>query len=345
MKIAFFSMNPSFAGHILEELDQHHTVKRWEYNHNETIRWSNMMRLMDWCDLAYLEWIQRPNLELTQVQGLNKPLVAFCHGVDASNHSGVDWRNISGLIIQDALYPRLLDLRTEWSVKNPNKTIAKLPKKILIQSLGVDLRAFTPLPSPIPEYHIVTHSQWIRPVKRIYEAIQQFYDLIQLDEEKPWRMTLIGQWEGWFKENERRGYMRACRELIDQLKFPPGRFFMKPENFSPQIWKQFSKTVDVYWCTSYRESFGASMAEVCAGGGYPFINWYLGADKVYPKKYLCKTPGEMVKKTIEWGNLSPEEKIQERKNIRKHIEKYDAREAAKNIRIFLEEIQEGYRKG
>ena len=346
MKIAFFSMNPSFAQHILEELNQHHTVKIWQYNENETIRWTSMMKLIEWCDLAYLEWLQRPNLELTQVQGLGKPLVVFLHGMDAMNHSGADWRNVAGLITQDALYPRLLELRDEWTKRYPNRPLAKLPRKTLIQSLGVDLKKFTPLPEPIiPEYNIITHAQWIRPVKRIYEAIQTFYDLIQLDGEKPWKMTLIGQWEGSYKPHERDEYLRACRELIDQLNFPPDRFFMKLENFPRDIWARFSSEADIYWCTSWRESFGVSMAEACAGGAYPLINYYLGADKVYPKKYLCKTPFEMIQKTIEWGNASTEEKLQERKVIRKHIEKYDVREAAKNIRIFLEEVQKGYRKG
>ena len=346
MRIAFFSMNPNFCQHILEELGQHHTVKVWKYNANEQIYWASIMKLLDWCDLAYLEWLQQPNIEISQIQGIGKPLVMFCHGIDAMNHSFVDWRNIAGLITQKALYPRLLDLRSEWAVKNPNKpSLPSLPKKTLIQSLGVDLKRFTPLPEPIPEYHIVTHATWIRPVKRIYEAIQTFYDLIQLDGKKPWRMTIIGQWEGaQWRGPDRKEYMRACRELLSQLKFPAGRFFMKPMNFTPQVWTQFSKTADIYWCTSWRESFGVSLAEVCAGGGYPFINYFLGADKIYPKKYLCKTPGEMVRKTIEWGNLSPEEKIQERKNIRKHIEQYDARAAAKNIRIFLEEIDAGRRK-
>jgi len=342
MKIAFFSMNTNFCKAIIEELGRHHTVKMWRYNANKQINWASISKLLEWCDLAYLEWLQPPNIEISQIQGIDKPLVMFCHGVDVMNHSYVDWRNISGLITQDALYPRLLDLRTEWAHLNPNKRpLPRLPKKTLIQSLGIDLNAFTPLPEPIPEYHIVTHAKWIRPVKRIYEAIQQFYDLIQLDGKKPWKMTLIGQWEGEFRGPERAEYMRACRELIEQLKFPPERLHLKPENFPQGMWRQFSQTADLYWCTSWRESFGVSMAEVCAGGGYPLINHYLGADKVYPKKYLCKTPGEMVKKTIDWGNLSQLEKKRERIIIRKHIEKYNVLEAAKNIRLFLEDVKEG----
>jgi hypothetical protein len=52
----------------------------------------------------------------------------------------------------------------------------------------------------------------------------------------------------------------------------------------------------------------------------------------------------MVRKTIEWGNLSQLDKKRERIIIRKHIEQYNIREGAKTIRIFLEEIDAGHRK-
>jgi len=339
MKIALFSTNLTFSQYMLAELNRKHTVKIWKNNPNSQIGWANTLKLLDWCDVAYLEWSQSPNIEISQIQAVGKPLILFCHGYDIMYHTFVDWRNIAGLIIQDAHYPRLLRLRTEWAKENPSlPPLPKLPKKILVKSLGVDLQRFTPLSQAIPEYHIIIHASWIRPVKRIYAAIQQFYDLIYLDENKPWKMTLIGQWEGTYKQEERWEYLMACRELIEQLNFPPDRLFLKPTNFASDIWPQFAKTADLYWCTSWRESFGASMAEVCACGGYPLINNYLGADKVYPKKYLCKTPYEMIQKTIEWGNLSPDEKIRERQIIRKHIEQFDVKKASKEIRLFIEEV-------
>lgn len=344
MKIAFFSTNLAFCQPILDELNRKHTVKTWKDNPNPQVKWASIMNLLDWCDVGYLEWIQSPNLEISQIQGLTKPLIAFCHGYDAMYHVSMDWRNITGLIIQDAQYPRLLQLRAGWAKNNPNRPLGKLPKKILIKSLGVDLERFTPLPQPIPEYHIVMHASWIRPVKRIYGAIQQFYDLIRLDKEKPWKMTLVGRWEGPYRAEERHEYLIACHELIAQLNFPQGRFFLKPENFPPDIWTQFAKTADLYWCTSWRESFGASMAEVCASGGYPLINNYVGANKIYPKKYLCKTPYDMIQKTIKWGNLSPDEKIRERHAIRKHIEQYNSKQAAKEMRLWLEEVVENYKR-
>ena len=347
MKIAFFSINKSFCRFILEELGRHHTVKVWERNPNEWINRTNILKLLDWCDVAYLEWLQTENLEITQVKELGKPLIVFCHGVDIFNHDFVNWNNIAGLIIQDSNHPMLMKLRVDWNRMYPDKHLPKLPKKILVKSLGVDLKAFTPLPQspehpPIPEYHIVTHATFVRTTKRVYEALQQFYDLIQLDGEKPWKMTLVGEWTSPSLLDD--DYPFACKDLIDRYSFPAGRLHLKTINFPPKIWAQFAQTADIYWCTSWRESFGLSMAEVCASGGYPLVNWYLGADKVYPRKYLCKTSGEMVRKTIEWGNLSKEEKVKERGIIRKHIEQYDARKAAKAIRLFIEEVAELHRR-
>ena len=345
MKIAFFSTNMSFCQHILDELNRNHTVKVWIDNPNLQIKWANTLKLLDWCDVAYLEWTQTPNVEISQIQGITKPLIAFCHGYDVMYHTFVDWRNIEALIIQDAHYPRLLRLRAKWAKDNPTlPPLTKLPKKILVKSLGVDLQAFTPLEAPEPGYHIIIHASWIQPVKRIYAAIQQFYDLLRIDGDKPWKMTLIGRWGGGYKQEERWEYLTACSELIEQLEFPKNRLAVKTDNFPPDVWAQFAKTADVYWCTSSRESFGASMGEVCASGGYPLINKYLGADKVYPKKHLCKTPHEMIQKTIEWGNLSQEEKISERHAIRKHIEQFDAKQAATEIRLFIEDVVENYKR-
>ena len=341
MKIAFFSINKSFCRLILEELGKHHTIKVWNRNPNERINWSSIIKLIEWCDVAYLEWLQAENLEITQIHALGKPLIMFCHGIDVYNHSFVDWSNVAGLIIQDSHYPALISARAGWSNAYPDRPLPPLPKKTLIKSLGVDLKIFTPLPQspehpPIPEYHIVTHATYVRPTKRIYELLQQFHDLIQLDGDKPWKMTLIASWMPPPTDEDE--YVFACKDLLDQLNFPLGRLFLKRENFPPKVWSQFAKTADVYWCTSWRESYGISCQEVAASGGYPFVNHYAGAEKVYPKKYLCKTSGEMVRKTIEWGNLSQEEKVKERHLIRKHIEKFDARKAAKEIRLFIEEI-------
>ena len=199
--------------------------------------------------------------------------------------------------------------------------------------------AFTLTEIVEPEYHIVIHASQIREVKRIYTAIQTFYDLIIQDPDKPWKMTLIGQWESGYKEVPRREYLQALRELIQILDFPPNRFFMIPQDLPPKKWISFAKTADIYWCTSWRESFGASMGEVVASGGRPFVNNYLGATQIYPAEVLCNTPNEMVQKTIAWGNLSVEEKLNLRKENRKLMEPFDCRKATKNMRVFIEKIE------
>lgn len=335
MKIAYFSRNRNFAGPLLEELSQHHTVKLWQYNVNDLVNTISIRNLLDWCDIGFLEWLQPPTIEISQLQGIDKPLIAFCQGIDVYNHGAVDWRNISGLIIQDANYDRLLMLRKQWEQRHKGQRLTPLPET-LIQSIGVDLREFEFIEQVEPEYRILIHASQIRDTKRIYEAIQQFYDLLQKDPEKPWEFHLIGHWESGYKDAERREYLQALRELIRILDFPPKRFYMTPRDLSREDWAGFAKTIDIYWCTSWRESFGASMAECAASGAYPLINYYLGADEIYPKEHLCKTPSEMVEKTIAWGNLSTEEKLEERKKIRKHIEQYDCRKAAENMRLFIE---------
>jgi len=342
MRIAYFSRNKNFAGHIIRELRQHHTVKVWDDRQkNKEIWWGSVLRLLDWCDIAYLEWLQQPTLEISQLQAVGKPMVAFCHGIDVMNHSMVLWSNIDGLITQPALYPRLLRLRQQWHQRSPDQKLAPLPKT-LITSLGIDLGMFTVKDLP-PTYHIVMHASQIRPTKRIYTGIQQFYDLIHEDTEHPWKLTLIGHWDTPWQLQERKEYLTALKELIDQLKFPPNRLFIKAEDFPRKEWAGFLKTADVYWCPSWRESFGASMAEAAATGVYPLMNDFLGADEIYPLQYRCKTPGEMIRKTIAWAGLSDEEKLAQRKKIREHITQYDARDTAKRIRRFLEQVEEDHK--
>jgi hypothetical protein len=341
MKIAFFSRNRNFCEPLLEELARYHQLRVWRHDPNEPVNQASINNLLNWCDLAYLEWIQPPNIEISRFQGLDKPLVMFCHGIDVMNHNFVDWQHISGLIIQDALYPRLDMLRNSWHIQNPGLKLPPLPK-ILIQSIGADTQFFQPKTSK-PGYHIILHASQIRATKRVYTAVQQFYDLIRTSD-KPWKMTVVGEWHNDYDYDQRREYLEACDELLGILDFPKGRLTIIDKNFSREEWRQFLQTGDIYWCTSWRESFGSSMAEAAASGLYPMVNSYLGADKIYPEANLCKTPGEFVDNTIEWGMLDESYKIELGKKARANILRFDSKKAAEKIRLFLEERKESYRK-
>lgn len=337
----------NFCDTLLEELNRHNTVRICRDNPNDHIQWANIMRLLDWCDVAYLEWMQPPNIEISQIQSLDKPLIMFIHGIDLMNHHFMDWRNIAGLITQPANFPRLLKLRDQWKKDNPGKPpLTNLPKEILIRTIGFVPDKFIPKGPIEPEYHIITHSSFIRPVKGIYTAIQQFHDILRLDGDKPWKMTIIGNWGGEYKWSERAEYVIACRELIDQLEFPANRLFIKPTDFPQDQWVDFIQTGDLFWCTSWRESMGVSLAEACATGCYPLINNFIGANTMYPDAYLCNSPMVMVQKTIDWGNLNNETKMKERNIIQKHITSsfFDARESARQISTFIETVVEGYKK-
>ena len=169
-------------------------------------------------------------------------------------------------------------------------------------------------------------------------AIQCFGDLIENDPDQPWRFTLIAQGkEGW-NWPQRQEYVMCVEELLEDLNLPPRRFKHYDGNLGKADWTKLLQTQDIYWCLSLRESFGVSMAEACASGVYPLLNHFYGAERLYPKANVCKSSRELVDKTIQWGNLSDEEKQRSRRLIRKHIEQYDQRETAKAIRQLIEEI-------
>jgi hypothetical protein len=344
MKIAFFSRNRSFAGPLLQELTQHHTVRIWNHNSEESINQASIQNLLNWCDLAYLEWLQPPNMEISQIQGVDKPLVAFCHGIDAMNHYFMEWRNISGLIVQDALWPRFKMLRDSWPLQHPeNPRLADLPKNLLIQSIGVDTNYYTPL-NHSPSYNIVMHASSIRATKRIYTGIQQFDDLIHFDEKTPWHLTVVGDWYDEWEINQRREYLEACEELLQILHLSEKRLTVIDKNLPRDEWRHLLQYTDIFWCTSWRESFGSSLAEAAACGVYPLVNHYLGAEQIYPGDFLCKTPGEFVEKTFKWGKLDDILKSAEGTRVRQLIKKYDSQVAAGKIRLFLEEVKEGYKR-
>lgn len=338
MKIGVFSLNLNFCGAVLEELRAHHTVRVYRHSNNEITNAANIVGLLNWCDLAYFEFIQYPLPWVSQQQWLEKPVVARDHGIDILNHVDIDWRKISALIIQPTQQKRLNRLRRIYNQKHPKRRLPPLPKKILHRYVGVDLKHFKLDTKHKPAYNIVLHSNVIRETKGIYMAIQCFGDLIENDPDQPWRFTLIAQGkEGW-NWPQRQEYVMCVEELLEDLNLPPRRFKHYDGNLGKADWTKLLQTQDIYWCLSLRESFGVSMAEACASGVYPLLNHFYGAERLYPKANVCKSSRELVDKTIQWGNLSDEEKQRSRRLIRKHIEQYDQRETAKAIRQLIEEI-------
>jgi hypothetical protein len=83
------------------------------------------------------------------------------------------------------------------------------------------------------------------------------------------------------------------------------------------------------------------MAEAVASGCYPFLNHFYGAERLYPQANLCRSPGELVDKTIQWGRLSDDEKLHSRRLMRKHVEQYGQLETAKKVRSLIETCAKG----
>jgi len=328
MKVLVASINLGFCKHILKELREHHEVKVW--NEKEELK-----PLVEWCDLIYAETIQRPLPKLSRSN--EKPIVARMDGLDVMIHSTIDWRNVNALIIQPIQMKRLERLRGKFEWEHGHK-LPPLPKEIRIANIGVDLDKLT-FKQRSSGYNIVFHSSYMgRATKQPYIILQSFAELIRQDPKKPWKLFFIGNWEGTAGHGWGEEYAMGVEELREQLHpeledrvdYLPG--------LTHDLWVKLLEKMDVSWNYSYRESFGVSQAEGCAVGVHPIMNWFFGAELLYPKYHLCRSPTELVEKTITWGNLSMEAKRARRVGSKNHVAKWSAKQTAVNIRKLCEEV-------
>ena len=339
MKIGVFGVNLNFFGNILEELQSHHTVRVYQqlFGNEDFLNKTNIESLLHWCDLAYFEFIQQPLPLISGQPWLKKPIVARMDGIDIMNHTFVDWSKVSALIIQPTQEKRLMRLRREWEKQNKRPSL-KLPARILHRYIGIDLDRFKLNTKRKPGFNIVLHANLIRQTKGIYNALQCFSELIEKDGDNPWCFTLIARGEHFYRWAQRQEYVLCVQELLEELNFSSKRFKHYEGDLSKDNWVEYLQSQDIYWCLSRRESFGVSMAEACASGAYPLLNHFYAAELLYPQANLCRSPGELVDKTIQWGKLPDTEKLHSRQIIRKHVEQYDQRETAKKIRLLCEEV-------
>jgi len=334
MKIAFFALNQNFCGTILEELQAHHQVKNWQKYGLDSMDWANIKGLIDWCDLIYCDFIQEPCPEITRMQWLDKPMVVRMDGIDIMNHVNMDWNRVSAAVIMPVQMKRLMKLRADWERQN-KRPLTKLPKIIKQWNVGIDLDLFQPDYARTPGYNIVLHASVMRATKQVYTALQVFAELIENDD-SPWHMTLIGTWEGGWDWNNRKEYVTALHELLEQLNLGD-RLTILP-NLKREEWAEFIKTQDVIWGPSFREGFPNSVGEASASGVWPLINHFYGAELIYDSANICRSPIQLMKRTIGWGGMDDEAKINSMRYIRKHVEQYDRHKVAREIRQLCEEI-------
>jgi len=257
MKIAFLSTNMNFCETILGELRAHHDVRVYNHTSDELFNTANILRLLDWCDIAYFDFIQYPLPLVTHLTVIGKPIVARMDGLDIRGHYKVNWNQVSALVLMEVQEPRLKRLRDSYEATTKSK-LPPLPR-ILKRSVGIDLKLFWIRARAKLTYKICFHASVIRDTKRVYTAIQCFNELIKRDD-KPWEFTLIGQWEGGWAWPDREEYVMCCRELLEQLGFPSDRFKVM-DNLPREDWARVIQTQGVFWNLSFREGFPNSLGE------------------------------------------------------------------------------------
>lgn len=176
----------------------------------------------------------------------------------------------------------------------------------------------------------------MRTEKRIYTAVQLFKELLDLKLED-WTLHIVSDWfmpQGTDVRQER--YAWSIQELIDDLGL---RENIKVHRFMPrEKWRDFLMDKDVFWSLSSSETFSASLMEAMATGMYPVISCWHGAKKYYPDVCIHQTLGGILKATINWSTLSPNQQLQAAQEMRQIAVIYDEKKVALKIREAIEKV-------
>jgi len=330
VKIAIFAINSSFFQPIRNELITHHSVREFQHTNNPTFDLANVMRLIDWCDLAYFEFAQYPLNVVSNLACVEKPLVVRGHGIELFEPEQVNWEKVDLLIVTPICKRIFLD-------QNP-----KVVPEIRELPIGCDPDLFTFSPKKEKKAfgkNIVLQSTIMRPKKRIYTSIQTFGEIYKQDPE--FRLYICGNWKGGFKEGTlslQDEYNWPVKQLVDILGLD--RAIALVEFMPKMAWRDFLQDKDLFWSNSIMEGFHVALAEGMSTGMYPIINCWWGANLFYNEEWICKSQSEMVETILTWAVLEPEGKLKLAREAREWILKFDEKVIAKEIRDSIERVYE-----
>lgn len=331
MKIAVFALNPNFYARIGQELQQHHRVRVYKHTNNETFNLVNVMRLVDWCDLAYFEFAQYPLSVVTNLASMDKPIVVRGHGIPLFEPHQVDWEKVSLLIVSPICRKIFLDQKP--------KHIPEIKEL----AIGCDPDFYTFSPRRRQKQFgktIMLQSTVIRPKKRVYTTIQTFGEIYDQDPE--WKLWIVGNWKSkGFKEASlkiQEEYNWPIRELIGILGLEDA--ILATDYMGKPAYRQFLFDHDVFWSNSILEGFQVALAEGLCTGMFPVINCWFGADEYYKPEWIHRSQSSMVKAILDWGEKSPEEKLALANESREWMRPWHINAVAIAIREAIENVCE-----
>jgi glycosyltransferase involved in cell wall biosynthesis len=276
MKVALFSLNASFFTPIQRALkEQGHELRIWQKQSDD---WSNgyvFHELLEWCDVAWLEFLQSPLDRLLNVCDRHPDVlfVARMHRIEMYNNfvaSPIDLSKIDILFASaDHVIKRFLEKRSD---KPKPKDIVFAPTNII----DTNRFSFTERSWDFP-LRICMVGNFV-PKKRQYTAIQYMRALELLHPGK-FKLDILGskgKWSGYGNSE----YYQNCKDLIDDLDL--ASIVTIYDRIDHSDMPDFMGRENMILSNSNEEGTHVSIAEASCTGCIPLCNMWRGAKEVYP---------------------------------------------------------------
>ena len=290
MKVALFSTNDNFFGPVAVELKKRgHEVRAWKETASFTNGY-NIARLMQWADLAFVEFVQTPFAEVLAAKKdfPNVKLVARLHRIemygDHVENEKTDWTLVDTLFVSaHHVAERFLQKRDKKSK----------PKEVIVAPTNIaDPKLFPFVERKWqPPFRICMVGNFV-PKKRQYTAIQMFWDVQQATNGQ-FIFDIVGQrgsWSGYGNPE----YYQNCLDLIEELKLKDSVQIY--DKIAHSEMGSFLAREHVLISNSNEEGTHVSVAEAAVTGCIPMVNCWRGAKGVYPENtaWHFRSPCEFV---------------------------------------------------
>ena len=262
----------TFLTHIVEFLQSRYEVRTCYSNDNAAIE-----SAVRWADLIWLEWANQLAEVLTQREGLleGKRVICRVHSYEVLDAylPRVNWSKITKTIfvaphvldIARRLYPRMMDVTSTVVIPN-----------------GVDLDKFS-YKERAPGYTLAVVGH-VNSKKNPSLWPEIMHQLVRIDDR--YRIKIAGA-----VQEVRYGlYLEHAFKCLGLEKHV--QYFGHVENIAK--WFE-SENVNYLLTTSIFESFGYGIAEAMAMGYRPLINYFPGADGLWPAECLFSSMDDLVR--------------------------------------------------
>lgn len=181
--------------------------------------------------------------------------------------------------------------------------------------LGVDTTKYNYI-TRIHRYNIVLPCNEIDwHLKNVSEGLKIFAMLRKKTPEIPWHLTIKGK----YCQGE---YFKVFHEdLIDKLRIRPHVTIVEEQ---VPDYNEFLERFDFCLVPSYKEAYSYVTAQCASKGIRPILNWWYGADDLWPKEWLYTTPDQAVEMFLhDYSPVDIRDWVVKNSNVKDMLRRYD----------------------